>query len=66
MRRALQVRAEQGAKVDRLRLFILRWLWKMQTHGSEIMDKLAPWFEEAEWKRFVNDARLDLTLPYRY
>ena len=64
--RALQVRAEQGAKVDLLRLFILRWSWKMQTHGSEIMDKLAPWFEEAEWKRFVNDARLDLTLPYPY
>ena len=62
--RALQVRAEQGAKVEQLRFFAVRTRWDLHSGIEEfdVMNKLGLWFEEATWKRFVNDARLDFEL----
>ena len=63
--RALQVRAEQGAKVEQLRFFAVRTPWELDDdEESEVMDELVPWFEAATWKKFVDDARLDLVLTY--
>ena len=62
--RALQARAEQGARVDQLRFFVASVGREVQLERSEVMNKLVPWFEEATWKSFVNDTRLDFELTY--